>query len=232
MALTPSSILDNPQQPGVQADVYIPDQLIADAKNLVSQPIVLLSGNLVRGTVLGQQNSSPITADAKAGNTGDGTIGSLSVGGSVQVGVYTAIATDATHFTVTDPEGNVVGTATVGSAFSTGNQVNFTITAGGTAFVAGDEFDLTVSDATGGFIECVKTAVDGSQNPVAILADDADASSGPVTAGAYVMGEFNGPALTFDASWTLATLTSAARSYGIFIKSSVSSASPANNTAP
>lgn len=232
MALTPSSILDNAQQPGIQADVYIPDQLIADAKNLVSQPIVLLSGNLKRGTVLGQQNSSPITAAAKAGNTGNGTIGSLSVGASVKVGVYTAIATDSTHFAVTDPEGNAVGTATVGTAFSTGGQVLFTITAGGTAFAAGDEFDLTVSDATGGYIECVKTAVDGSQNPVAILADDADASAGPVTTGGYVMGEFNGAALTFDASWNLATLTSAARAYGIFIKSSVSGTSPANNTAP
>lgn len=232
MALTPSSILDNPQQPGIQADVYIPDQLIADAKNLVSQPIVLLSGTLSRGTVLGQQNSSPITAAAKAGNTGNGTIGSLSVGASVKIGVYTAIATDATHFAVTDPEGNAVGTATAGTAFSTGAQVLFTITSGGTAFVAGDEFDITVSDATGGYIECVKTAVDGSQNPVAILADDADASAGPVTTGGYVMGEFNGAALTFDASWNLATLTSAARAYGIFIKSSVSGVSPANNTAP
>jgi hypothetical protein len=232
MALTPSSILDNPQQPGIQADVYIPDQLIADAKNLVSQPIVLLAGTLKRGTVLGQQSASPISAAAKAGNTGNGTIGTLSVGASPKVGVYTAIATDATHFAVTDPEGNVVGTATAGSAFSTGGQIAFTITAGGTAFVAGDEFDITVSDATGGYIECVKTASDGSQNPSVILADDADASAGPVTAGGYVMGEFNGNALTFDASWTLAGLISAARSFGIFIKSAVSGASPANNTAP
>lgn len=230
--MSASNILDNPQQPGIQSDVYLPDQLIVDAKTLVSQPIVLASGNLKRGTVLGQQNSSPITAAAKAGNTGNGTIGTLSVGASPKVGVYTAIATDATNFAVTDPEGNAVGTATVGSAFSTGGQINFTITAGGTAFAAGDEFDITVSDASGDYIGCVKTAVDGSQNPVAILADDADASSGPVTTGAYVMGEFNGNALTFDASWTLATLTSAARAYGIFIKSSVSATSPANNTAP
>jgi len=232
MALTPSSILDNPQQPSVQADVYIPDQLIVDAKTLVSQPIVLLSGNLKRGTVLGQQSSSPISASAAAGNTGNGTIGTLSVGASPKTGVYTAVATDATHFAVTDPEGNAVGTATAGAAFSTGGQIGFTITAGGTAFVAGDEFDITVSDATGGYIESVKSASDGSQNPSVILADDADATNGPVTTGGYVMGEFNGNALTFDVSWTLATLTSAARAYGIFIKSSVPAASPANNTAP
>ena len=230
--MSASNVLDNPQQPGIQSEVYLPDQLIADAKNLVSQPIVLLSGTLKRGTVLGQQTSSPISAAAKAGNTGNGTIGSLSVGASPKVGVYKAIATNSTTFAVTDPEGGAVGNATVGSAFSTGGQIGFTITAGGTAFAAGDEFDITVSDATGGFITCVKTAVDGSQNPVAILADDADASAGPVTTGGYVMGEFNGNALTFDASWTLAQLVSAARAAGIFIKASVPSASPANNTAP
>lgn len=231
MALTPSSILDNPQQPGVQADVYIPDQLIVDAKNLVSQPIVLGAGTLQRGTVLGQQTSNPIQAAAAAGNTGNGTIGTLSVGASPDVGTYTAIATDATHFAVSDPEGNALGTATAGTAF-TSAEINFTITAGGTAFVAGDSFNITVSDAVGTYIECVKTAVDGSQTPVAVLADYADASGGPVTTGAYVMGEFNGNALTFDASWTLATLTAAARTNGLFIKSAAHAASPANNTAP
>ncbi len=230
--MSASNVLDNPQQPGIQSEVYLPDQLIADAKNLVSQPIVLLSGTLKRGTVLGQQNVSPISAAAKAGNTGNGTIGTLSVGAAPKVGVYKAIATSSTSFTVTDPEGGNVGTATVGSAFSTGGQIGFTITAGGTAFVAGDEFDITVSDATGGYIECVKTAVDGSQNPVAILADDADASGGPVTTGGYVMGEFNGNALTFDPSWTLAQLVSAARAYGIFIKSAVSAAPPSNDSGP
>ena len=232
MALTPSSILDNPQQPGVQADVYIPDQLIVDAKNLVSQPIILGAGTLQRGTVLGQQTSNPIEAAAAAGNTGTGTIGTLSVGASPDVGTYTAVATDATHFTVTDPEGNALGTATAGAAFSAGGEIGFTITAGGTAFVAGDSFNITVSDAVGTYIECVKNASDGSQTPVAILADYADASGGPVTTGAYVMGEFNGNALTFDASWTLATLTAAARANGLFIKSAAHAASPANNTAP
>lgn len=227
-----SNVQDNPQQPGIQSEAYLPDQLVADAKTLVTQPIVVLTGTLKRGTVLGQQTSSPINAAAKAGNTGNATIGTLSVGAAPKVGLYKAIATDATHFAVTDPEGNAVGNATAGAAFSTGGQIGFTITAGGTPCVAGDEFDITVSDATGGFIACVKTASDGSQNPAAILVDDADASAGPVTSGGYVMGEFNGNALTFDASWTLAQLVSAARAVGIFIKSSVPAASPANNTAP
>ncbi|MCP1376039.1 head decoration protein [Dyella lutea] len=231
MSLTPSSIGDNPQQPGVQAQVYIPDQLIADARNLVSQPIILGAGTLKRGTVLGQQTANPIEATATAGNTGNGTIGSLSTGAAPKIGNYTLTATDATHFDVVDPEGVAVGAATVGTPF-TSTGINFTLTAGGTAFAAGDSFTVQVSDAVGVYIESVKTASDGSQNPVAILADDADASAGPVSAGAYLAGEFNLAALTYDASWTPATLTSALRPYGIFAKASISAAPPSNNSAP
>lgn len=229
--MSTSLIGDNPQQPSLQSQIYVPDQLIADARNLVSQPIVLGAGTLKRGTVLGQQSTNPISASATAGNTGNGTIGSLSVGASPLVGTYKATATSATVFAVTDPEGNALGNATAGTAF-TSSEINFTITAGGTAFAAGDSFSILVADAVGTYIECVKTASDGSQTPVAILADDADASAGPVTTGGYVAGEFNANALTYDASWTLLALVSAARAYSIFIKSSVSGASPANNTAP
>jgi hypothetical protein len=230
MSLTPSQIGDNQQAPGIQAQVYIPDQLIADAKNLVSQPIILGAGTLQRGTVLGRQTANPIEAVAKAGNTGNGTIGSLSVGASPDIGTYSAIATSATVFAVNDPEGNALGNATAGTPF-TSAEINFTITAGGTAFAVGDAFNITVSDATGVFIESVKTASDGSQNPVCILADSADASGGPVNTGAYFMGEFNARAVTYDPSWTLATLTTALP-VGVFLKSSVSAALPSNNSAP
>lgn len=229
--MTISTIGDNPQQPGIQSQVYLPDQLIVDAKNLVSQPIVLAAGTLVRGTVLGQQTTNPISAAAAPGNTGNGTIGALSVGATPVVGTYTAKATSATVFAVTDPEGNALGNATAGAAFASA-EINFTITAGGTAFAVGDAFTLTVSDAVGTYIECVKTASDGSQVPVAVLADYADASAGPVTTGAYVAGEFNANALTYDASWTLPALVSALRAYSLFVKSAGPSASPANNTAP
>lgn len=227
-----TSILgDNPQQPGIQSQVYVPDQLIADARNLVSQPIILASGTLARGTVLGQQTAQPVTAAAGTGNTGAGTIGTLSVGSAPKVGVYTAVATSATVFAVTDPEGVSLGNATAGTPF-TSTGVNFTITAGTPAFVAGDSFAITVSDAVGTYIACVKTASDGSQNPVAILADAADASAGPVSTGAYVAGEFNFNALTYDASWTQATLVSALRAYSLFAKSAVSAGVPSNNSAP
>lgn len=80
--------------------------------------------------------------------------------------------------------------------------------------------------ASGNYIVSVKTAVDGSQVPSAVLADAADASGGPVLAPLYLTGEFNANALTFDASWTLATLKAALRAETIFIKNAVSAADP------
>jgi len=232
MSLTPTFIGDNPQQPGIQAQVFVPDQLIVDARFLVTQPI-LVAGEafLKRGTVLGQQNVSPVIAAAAAGNTGNATIGGVSAGAAPLTGAYKATATSATSFAVTDPEGAAVGTATAGNAFTSAG-VNFTITAGSTAAAAGDVFTITVADAVGTYVPCVRTASDGSQNPVAILADDADASLGPVTSGGYLAGEFNAQRVLFDPSWSLAQLVSACRAFTLFLKSTVSANSPVNNTAP
>lgn len=45
--------------------------------------------------------------------------------------------------------------------------------------------------ASGKYTKSVKTATDGSQNPVAILVDNVDASSADQNGGLYLMGEFN-----------------------------------------
>lgn len=232
MTLSVSNFGDAAQQPGILAEAYIPDQLIAGRLHLVSQPIVLAAGTLQRGAVLGQQTNASIQVVAGS-NTGNGTIAasSLSVGAAPLTGAYLAKATSSTVFAVTDPEGNALGNATVGSAF-TSTGINFTITAGGTAFVAGDSFTLSVADSVGNYVLSVKTASDGSQVPVAILADYADASGGPVTTGAYLLGEVNANALYFDPSWNVATLTTALRPYGIFVKASVSAADPVQSPLP
>lgn len=224
MTLTVNTIGDNPQQPGIYAETYVPDQLIAGNLKIVSQPAVLNAGKLPRGSVLGQVSSSSVVS-SHGTNTGNGTVGTLSTGAGSKVGAYALAATSATVFSVTDPEGNALPNATVGTAYSQ-QGINFTLTAGGTAFVAGDSFTLTVEDAVGTYILSVKTASDGSQTPSAILADDADATGGPVTVGVYVMAEVNARALNYDASWTIPTLTAALRPNTIFVKSSVSAADP------
>ncbi len=77
---------------------------------------------------------------------------------------------------------------------------------------------LGVVTATGDYVLSVATAADGSQVPVAILADDADASAGAVVAPAYLTGEFNSNRMTYDASWTLAALQAALLKSSIFVK--------------
>ncbi len=232
MTLITTPTFDNQFLPGVTSYAYYPDQLIAGDHNLVPQPIVLGAGTLLRGTVLGQQSAFTIQTAATAGNVGNGTIGSVSPGaapetniGSATLPTYVIKATSPTAFTVTDPEGNNIGNATVGTPY-TSNEVNFTLTAGGTAFATGDSFSLTYTAGLGTFIASVRTATDGSQIPSAILVDNADASAGPVRCGAYVSGEFNIRAVIADSSWTAALLSTAMRTFAINLKSSVSAADP------
>jgi hypothetical protein len=136
MTLAITSIGDNGQAPGIAAEVYVPDQLIAGNAKIVTDTVTLGAGTLQRGAVLGK-----ITA-------------------------------------------------------------------------------------SGNYILSVKSASDGSQNPVAVLADVADASGGAVQCPVYLTGELNGNALIFDASWTLASLKDALRPLGIFVKNAVSAADP------
>ena len=224
MTLNVTSYGENSQQPSVFAEMFIPDQLIAGNLKIVSQQVQIMAGTLKRGTVIGQQTNNSVNVAAGT-NTGNGTVGAVSIGATQTFGAFVLTATSATNFTVVDPEGAALPNATVGTPYANA-EINFTITAGGTAFVAGDKFTLTAIQATGNYIQSVKTAVDGSQNPVAILSQDTDASAGPKTSGAYLLGEFNQNAVIFDASWTLPQLQAAMRPYGLFLKSSVSATDP------
>jgi hypothetical protein len=80
--------------------------------------------------------------------------------------------------------------------------------------------------ASGKYTLSASAAVDGSQTPNAILADDCNASTGDANCGAYVMGEFNTNALTFGTGQTIANTTVAMRDAGIFYKPTVSAADP------
>lgn len=88
----------------------------------------------------------------------------------------------------------------------------------GGAFKRGTVLGLV--SASGKYTQCVKTAEDGSQAPVAILVDDVDASSSDQTGGLYLMGEFNQNRVTIDASSTIAEMKAALRLLAIFLKDS------------
>lgn len=109
---------------------------------------------------------------ANAGNTGDGTLAlaNPAFAANAKLGAYSMICTtggaDGTSkFRVEDPDGVVVGTATGGAAFS--KAVKFTISGGGAAFVEGDGFTVTLSQAAGAndgkVVAWDPAATDGSQ---------------------------------------------------------------------
>ncbi|MGI4812460.1 MAG: head decoration protein [Janthinobacterium lividum] len=202
---------------------YNPDQLlVGNNSGCITQNVVVATGSAVlqRGTVLGRVSSSSLGSAAGVANAGNGTVGSMSVGTGPEYGSYILTATAPTVFSVVDPEGKSLGNATVGTAF-TSTEVNFTITAGTTAFVAGDTFTLTRFLATGTYLPCVKTATDGSQTPIAILVDYLDPTSGAAEGGAYFTAEVNGAKLIYDPSWAMADLAVALSARNIYVRNNV-----------
>lgn len=336
MSLIVNSVGDNPQVPGITADAYIPDQLVAGNLKLVTDSIKLTgSAALQRGSVLGKQafgsvsastgtafasgtitlaalpaagdtvtiggtvvtfvaanpvgnqvligatiaataqnleaflagsadanlikftysvNAAVVTLTAAAigtggnalalatsnavavtlsgatltggaANTGNATVGTLSAGQAVMPGNYTAVCATATTANVFNPQGEDLGLTTFGTQF-TDAQISFKITAGATPCVAGDTFVLAAAKGSGSYLLANASAIDGSEVPAAILADYADATGGDVTAPIYIMGEFNGNALTLGPGITLAAVKVALQPLGMFIKNSVSAADP------
>ena len=134
------------------------------------------SGQLISGTVLGMLAVGAAMASLEVGNIGNGTIAAGAVGAGAQMGTYRITFTTATAFTVTDPSGDTVGTSSVGTAFNTGG-VAFTITAGSTAFEAGDEGAVTIDPGSGKYVPFDPAGSGGAEVAAGILVEDVDATS-------------------------------------------------------
>ena len=166
--------------------------------------VVTQSGTaLESGTVLAQAgDAGAMTSAATAGNTGNPTFGAFTVGAAAVPGDYKLTFTAATKFAVENPNGVTVGNGTTGVAFSKGG-LGFTLTAGGTAAVAGDEFTLTVAAGTGKY---VAYTAGGAAGPAAgILYNYLPAATGDVKAVAFTrLCEVNGSEVTgLDAGATI-----------------------------
>lgn len=231
MSLSVTNISQNPQVPGFSAESFIPDQLIAGELKIVSDVVTLTgAAALKRGTALGRTVSAgTATAAAAAGNTGNGAMGAVTVAGDAQPGDYqwkiTKAAANAGDFEVTDPLGQLVGVGTVAVAFA-GGGLSFTLADGATDFVVGDSGTISVTARTVKYKIAARAATDGSNEPIAVLADDADPSGGDVKAGVYLTGEFNSNAMTFGTGLTAALAKEPMRRVGIFLKDAVSAADP------
>lgn len=166
------------------------EHLISDndkAGHLSREQITVGEGaNLEPGTVLGKVSvsPSPTSAAKQGGNTGNGTMGAVAATAAAKVGVYKVVFTAATKFDVIDPDGFKLKSGTAGQAYK--DDVEFTVTAGGNAFVADDGFDVTVPNQTYEYQMLDLSATNGMQNPAGVLYGHAFAADEDVRAVANV----------------------------------------------
>jgi len=122
------------------------------------------------GTVLGKTLVSGSAVATAGTNTGNGTMGTITVSGTAEIGTYslriTKAASNAGDFVVVNPSGVVVGNGTVAVAYS-GGGLAFTLADGATDFVVGDTFSIAVT-GTVKYKRVEATATDGSQKAAAI----------------------------------------------------------------
>lgn len=210
---------------GFTQESMTPDRLVAGVLSLVTKGIALITGqNLTRGTLLGKITKALGAVVAGGGNTGNGTVTGVTLGAKALLGNYTlkciAAAANGGAFRVEAPDGTALPDASVGAAYANA-QINFTINDGGTDFAVNDIFTVPVNDGSGKFNKSLAAAVDGSQDPVAVLAKDTDATAADVETVAYETGEFNDNAVTFGTGHTAASVVEGLKKRGIHLKSPV-----------
>jgi|GEM_PF-347491 len=205
--------------------------ILVGTREPVSRNITLLSGeNRKRGTVLGKISVGAASSAAKSGgNTGTGTLTmdvTTPVRAGAKVGVYTvrfveAAANNGT-FRVTDPDGFDIGEVVMaGGAGAFDNDIKFAVADGGTDFIVGDGFDITVAAGSAKYKMSLAAAVDGSAVPVVILAEDCDASGGDKTTVAYFAATVDENALVYGSGHTAATCREPLRDVGIYLQASL-----------
>lgn len=131
---------------------YAGEFLLYEEQLISRETLTIPSGTAAfgAGMVLGKTLvSGSAVATAFPTNTANaGAMGTITVGASAKVGVYTLVivepASNAGTFVLTDPEGLIVGRGAVASAFDAGG-LAFTLADGSTDFAAGDGFLITVS---------------------------------------------------------------------------------------
>lgn len=185
-------------------------------------------GTGANATTLATSNATNISVPANfsggTANTGTGGISAVTTGAQSKAGLYKVTLTSATVGTVSDPSGSTIGTATLGTPF-TSPQINFTAASGGSP-AAGDIFAIVLDPAGTQWTISNAAGTDGSQNPIGVLVDTVDCTSGPVIAGVYLQGEFNTNALIFGPGWDADTTKTQLQVRGIYLKTPVTANDP------
>lgn len=197
------------------------DALVVGNHQIQTQKVTIPDGTaaLLRGTVLGKIAVGALTSELTG--TGNGTLSGLVAKTKTIAGDYkltcVAAASNGGRFSVTAPDGTALQEALVGVAYAN-DHLGFTINDGATDFVVGDEYVVTVAAGSGKYIKSVAAAVDGSQIPDLILAEDVPALDGADgEALAYLAGDFLSSELTLGAGHTVASIKAVMQDKGIFL---------------
>lgn len=238
MALIPTVYGDNPFQPGVYAETYQPDQLIAGLEHLVTEMLTLAQqlAVLPRGTLLGRVTATGKLTVCKA----PGVVATLTVtaspAGALTNGVYANVPLNkiasngaGAVANITVAGGVVTAAAIVAGEGGGGYAVNDTL-----SIPAGT---IPGQTSNGVFTVATLAAADGSAVPHSVLVDATDATGGDVVCGVYLKGEFNINRMTIDASWgttqaaQLAALDPQCRSANLYLKQPIDADDPTENNA-
>ena len=171
----------------VQTPSHVKAVILAEAAGQRSRENVVVTQTgtaLESGTLLTQSGDAGAgTFAMAAGATGNPTSGAITVGSAAKPGTYRGRMTSATKFTLEDPKGVQVGSGTLGTAYNKGG-LGFTLTAGGTAAVEGDEFTITLAVGTRKYSAY---AANGANGPAdAVLYNYLPAKTGDTKAVAFV----------------------------------------------
>lgn len=213
--------------PVLTEEVHAGEFVLSEGNRTISREEVTVTGSAAykAGQVLGKISAGTATAEANGSNTGDGAMGAVTVGGSAKEGVYTLTVvepgTDAGDFVVEGPDGVVVGSGSVGSAFSAGG-LSFTLADGSADFAAGDSFTITVVVSSEKYTDHDPAASDGSQVAAAVLYAAVDATDGDVAGVAIVRdAELVGDSLTWKSGITddeKSLATAQLKSHGLILR--------------
>lgn len=135
--------------------------------NGVAQTGVLSTGTLTfngNGVLIGTGGGAGTPAYGQ-GNVGNGTISGEAATAATVAQTITLTATSATQFSVTGSVSGALGTATVGTPFTSG-QIGFTINQGSTAWKAGDTITVPTTPLTLANVKAIPITglADGASN--------------------------------------------------------------------
>ncbi len=132
--------------------VHAGEFLLSEANGTRSREEVVISagnGKVAAGTLIAKITAANAAVPtAKAGNVGNGVLGSLTAGSPAVTGAYvvtiTEVAANGGAFSVFDPTGREIGAGTVGAAFAAAG-LAFTLADGAVDFAVNDGFTIAVN---------------------------------------------------------------------------------------